>query len=61
MIYFAQASMGLDLICQITNYLDNNKCYIGAFIDLKKAFDTVDNDILTKKLFLFLWYSWYST
>ena len=39
----------------ITTYLGNNKYAIGIFVDLRKAFDTVNHDILT------LWYSWYST
>ena len=30
--------------------LDNNKYTCGIFIDLKKAFDTVDHKILPKKL-----------
>ena len=30
----------------ITNSLDNNKYYISVFIDLRKAFDTVDHDVL---------------
>ena len=30
---------------EITNSLDNNKYSIGVFIDLKKAFDTVDHDV----------------
>ena len=36
----------LELIEEITNSLDNNKYFIGVFIDLKKAFDTVDHDVL---------------
>ena len=38
------------LVEEITNYLDNNKYYIGVFIDLNKAFDTVDHDVLANKL-----------
>ena len=33
----------LELFEEITNCLDNNKYLIGVFIDLKKAFDTVDH------------------
>ena len=33
----------------MTNCLDNNKYYIGVFIYLKKAFDTVDHDVLGKQ------------
>ena len=40
----------LELVEEITNSLENNKYAIGVFIDLKKAFDTVDHDILCKKL-----------
>ena len=40
----------LELVEEITSSLDNNKYAIGVFVDLKKAFDTVDHDILAKKL-----------
>ena len=40
----------LDLVEEITTSLDNNKYTVVVFIDLKKAFDTVDHDILCKKL-----------
>jgi len=30
--------------------LDNKKCIIGIFIDLKKGFDTINHAILLKKL-----------
>ena len=39
----------LELVEEITNSLDNNTYFIGVFIDLKKAFDTVDHYVLTKK------------
>ena len=35
---------------QIRQALDNNKLVCGVFIDLKKAFDTVNHDILLNKL-----------
>jgi len=35
----------LDLIEEITTSLDNNTYTVGVFIDLKKAFGTVDHDI----------------
>ena len=40
----------MELIEEITNATDNKKLAIGVFIDLKKAFDTVDHRILIKKL-----------
>ena len=39
----------VELIEEITNATDNKKHAIGVFIDLKKAFDTVDHGILIKK------------
>ena len=38
----------MELIEEITNATDNKKHAIGVFIDLKKAFDTVDHGILLK-------------
>ena len=60
MIYLALVSMALDQTCilvmhflelveEITSSLDNKKYSVGIFIDLKKAFDTIDRDILAKK------------
>ena len=40
----------LDLVEEITTSLDKNKYTVGLFIDPKKAFDTVDHDILYTKL-----------
>ena len=39
----------LELVEEITNAIDDCKSTVGVFIDLKKAFDTVDNNILIKK------------
>ena len=40
----------LELIENITTSIDHCKSTVGIFIDLKKAFHTVDHDILIKKL-----------
>ena len=40
----------LDLTEEIRQHIDSNKFAIGVFIDLQKAFDTVDHHILLKKL-----------
>ena len=43
----------LELVEEITNSLDNNKYSIGVFINLKKAFDTVDHDVLATKFMFY--------
>ena len=40
----------LDLYNKISYAIDDKKYAIGVFIDLKKAFDTIDHSILSKKL-----------
>ena len=45
----------LELVEEITSSLDS-KYSVGIFIDLKKAFDTIDHDILAKNI-IFLWCS----
>ena len=40
----------LHLVEEITTSVDNNKYTVGVFIDLNKASDTVDHDILCNKL-----------
>ena len=49
----------LDLVEEITS-LEKNKYTVGVFIDLRKAFDTVDHDILCTKT-AFLWFAWCRT
>ena len=41
----------IELVEEITNSLDNHEATVGFFIDLKKAFDTVDHSILIEKLY----------
>ena len=40
----------LELVEEITTAIDDCKSTVGVFTDLKKAFDTVDHNILVKKL-----------
>lgn len=40
----------IDLIEKITSAIDDKKFAVGIFIDLKKAFDTIDHKLLIKKL-----------
>ena len=39
----------LELTEEITSAMDNKNITIGVFIDLKKAFDTIDHDLLLAK------------
>jgi len=40
----------VDICEQITNSIDNHDYCAGVFIDLSKAFDTIDHTILLTKL-----------
>ena len=41
----------MDLIENICESIDKKKYVMGIFIDLKKAFDTIDHNILSNKLY----------
>ena len=46
----------VQLVAQIVESFENNKYTLGVFIDLPKAFDTVDHSILLKKIGT-IWYN----
>ena len=43
----------LEMIEEITSAIDNKKASIGVFIHLKKAFDTVNHNLLIQRLMAF--------
>lgn len=40
----------MELVIKVSKAIDNNEYTIGTFVDLSKAFDTVNHDILLYKL-----------
>ena len=40
----------IELVERLSNCIENKNYAVGVFIDLKKAFDTVDHKIMLKKL-----------
>ena len=41
----------INLVEKVNQALDSSEVLVGLFLDLKKAFDTVDHKILVDKLF----------
>ena len=41
----------LDLVDKLSSSIDNNEITVGILIDLAKAFDTVNHNILLSKLY----------
>ena len=50
MDFFSTAHAIINLIDNIESAIDNKQFVCGVFIDLQKAFDTVDHNILLEKI-----------
>ena len=48
--YYSTAHAVISLTENIVNAMDNKMLVCGVFVDLQKAFDTVDHNILLHKL-----------
>ena len=49
-VNITSSSQAIELIEETTNSIDKSKYAVGIFIDLKKAFDTINHEILINKL-----------
>ena len=43
----------IEIVDKIASEIDNHKIPFSGFIDLSKVFDTLDHDILLKKLYFY--------
>lgn len=44
----------MKIVEEITTAIDKKKCTLGVFIDLKKAFDTINHSILISELYIYM-------